>query len=106
MTMLNANRRNININIGFECISVLIVTKTNPNFDQMYYNYVAKAFPNFINHNQLSLDDELIEERKSTVYTALKHNLFSNYMYLLSLIDAKSFEIVSSNCNNCCSIIL
>lgn len=58
---------------------------TNPNFDQMYYNYVAKAFPNFINNNQLSLDDELIEERKSTVYTSLKHNLFSNYMYLLSL---------------------
>lgn len=28
----------------------------------MYYNYVAKAFPNFIN-NQLLLDDELLEKQ-------------------------------------------
>lgn len=82
--MQKADRRNKNINWFRTHISANS-NNTNPNFDQMYYNYVAKAFPNFINNNQLSLDDELIEKRKSTVYTSLKHNLFSNYMHLLSL---------------------
>lgn len=69
MTKQNADRRTININWFRTHISANS-NKRNPNFDQMYYNYVAKAFPNFINiNNQLSLDDELIEERKSTVYT-------------------------------------